>query len=112
MRGVGNVHYRLGRFMHMFSGYVTSPSMVYRVRKQLVEEGFEAVLSRKPRAMPAVARIDIRARGCWPALHCDDQSIPRWPDRRNISKQSQEQQCPDTNARDSAIVCSIALQRA
>src|SRR6266571_4055861 len=26
----------------------TSPSMVYRVRKQLVEEGFEAVLSRKP----------------------------------------------------------------
>jgi hypothetical protein len=35
----------------------TSPSMVYRVRKQLVEEGFEAVLSRKQRAMPAVARI-------------------------------------------------------
>src|SRR5262249_15945866 len=32
----------------------TSPSMVYRVRKQLVEEGFEAVLSRKPRAMPAI----------------------------------------------------------
>ena len=31
--------------------------MVYRVRKQLVEEGFEAVLSRKPRAMPAIARI-------------------------------------------------------
>jgi hypothetical protein len=35
----------------------TSPSMVYRVRKQLVEEGFEAVLSRKPRAAPAVPRI-------------------------------------------------------
>src|SRR5258707_100769 len=35
----------------------TSSSMFYRVRKQLVEEGFEAVLSRKPRAMPAVARI-------------------------------------------------------
>jgi hypothetical protein len=35
----------------------TSPSMVYRVRKQLVEEGFEAVLSRKQRAAPAVARI-------------------------------------------------------
>src|ERR1017187_10158172 len=34
----------------------TSASMVYRVRKQLVEEGFEAVLSRKQRAMPAVAR--------------------------------------------------------
>jgi hypothetical protein len=31
--------------------------MVYRVRKQLVEEGFEAVLSRKQRATPAVARI-------------------------------------------------------
>jgi Homeodomain-like domain len=35
----------------------TSVSMVYRVRKQLVEEGFEAVLSRKSRATPAVARI-------------------------------------------------------
>ena len=35
----------------------TSPSMVYRVRKQLVEEGFEAVLSRKPRATPAVPLI-------------------------------------------------------
>ena len=35
----------------------TSASLVYRVRKQLVEEGFEAVLSRKQRATPAVARI-------------------------------------------------------
>ena len=35
----------------------TSPSMIYRVRKQLVEEGFEAVLSRKQRATPAVPRI-------------------------------------------------------
>ena len=35
----------------------TSPSMVYRVRKQVVEEGFEAVLSRKRRATPAVAPI-------------------------------------------------------
>src|SRR5258708_27585478 len=34
----------------------TSVSMVYRVRKQLVEEGFEAVLSRKPRATPAGGR--------------------------------------------------------
>jgi hypothetical protein len=35
----------------------TSVSMVYRVRKQLVEEGFAAVLSRKQRASPAVARL-------------------------------------------------------
>src|SRR6478672_4598539 len=35
----------------------TSASMVYRVRKQLVEEGFEVVLSRKQRAVPAVPRI-------------------------------------------------------
>jgi transposase len=35
----------------------TSASMVYRVRKQLGEEGIEAVLSRKPRAAPAVPRI-------------------------------------------------------
>src|SRR5258705_1546032 len=34
----------------------TSASMVYRVRKQLVEEGFEAVLSRKQRATPEAAR--------------------------------------------------------
>jgi hypothetical protein len=35
----------------------TSASMVYRVRKQLVEEGLEAGLSRKRRATPAVAPI-------------------------------------------------------
>ena len=35
----------------------TSASMVYRVRKQLVEEGFAAVLSRKPRARPPVPAI-------------------------------------------------------
>ena len=35
----------------------TSASMLYRVRKQLVEEGFAAVLSRKQRAAPAVKRI-------------------------------------------------------
>src|ERR1700686_1451114 len=34
-----------------------SPSLVYRVRKQLVEEGFEAGLSRKQRAKPSVPRI-------------------------------------------------------
>ena len=34
-----------------------SVSMVYRVRQQLVEEGFDAVFSRKPRATPAVAKI-------------------------------------------------------
>jgi Homeodomain-like domain len=34
-----------------------SPSMVYRVRKQLVEEGLVAVLSCKQRAMPAVPPI-------------------------------------------------------
>jgi Homeodomain-like domain len=35
----------------------TCASMVYRVRKQLVEESLEAVLSRKQRTMPAIARI-------------------------------------------------------
>jgi transposase len=34
-----------------------SASMVYRVRKQLVEEGLDAVLSRKQRATPAVSPI-------------------------------------------------------
>ncbi|MCP4305466.1 MAG: helix-turn-helix domain-containing protein [bacterium] len=35
----------------------TSASMIYRVRKQLVEEGLEAVLRRKPRTRPAVPPI-------------------------------------------------------
>ena len=35
----------------------TSTSMVYRVRKQLLEEGLDAVLSRKQRATPAVPPI-------------------------------------------------------
>jgi transposase len=35
----------------------TSLSMVYRARRQLVEEGLEAVLSRKAPARPSVARI-------------------------------------------------------
>lgn len=35
----------------------TNQPMVHRVRKQLVEEGFEAVLSRKQRAEPAISRI-------------------------------------------------------
>ena len=35
----------------------TGASMIYRVRKQLVEEGFEAVLSRKRRMTPPVAAI-------------------------------------------------------
>lgn len=35
----------------------TSATTVYRTRQQLVEEGFEAVLSRKQRARPSVPRI-------------------------------------------------------
>jgi transposase len=34
-----------------------SPSMVYRVRKQLCEEGFEAALNRKQRMRPPTPRI-------------------------------------------------------
>ena len=40
-----------------------SVSMVYRVRKQLVEEGLEAVLSRKQRATPAVSPIFAGEKG-------------------------------------------------
>jgi len=35
----------------------TNPSMVFRARKQLVEEGLAAVLSRKPRATPSRPKI-------------------------------------------------------
>jgi Homeodomain-like domain len=46
-------------------------SMLHRVRKQLVEEGFEAVLSRKQRATSAVARIfDGEREAKLIALHC------------------------------------------
>ena len=49
----------------------TSISMVYRVRKQWVEEGLEAVLSRKQRAMPAIARIfDVEKEAKLIALAC------------------------------------------
>jgi transposase len=41
----------------IIEAFESSVSMVYRVRKQLVEEGFAAVLSRKQRATPSVARI-------------------------------------------------------
>jgi hypothetical protein len=41
----------------------TSPSMVYRTRKQLVEDDLEAVLSRKPRAMPAISHFRRREGG-------------------------------------------------
>ena len=59
----------------------TNPSMVYRVRKQLVEDGFEAVLSRKQRATPAVARIfDGETEAKLMALACSQppQGRARW----------------------------------
>ena len=37
--------------------FETSPSTVYRTRQRLVEEGFEAVLRRKPRERPLIPRI-------------------------------------------------------
>src|SRR6201993_4254885 len=60
----------------------TRPAMVYRVRKQLVEEAFEAVLSRKPRAMPAIARIfDGEKEAKLIALACSKppKGRARWP---------------------------------
>src|ERR1700730_16369314 len=41
----------------ILKAWAPSFSMFSGVRKQLVKGGFEAVLSRKPRATPAVARI-------------------------------------------------------
>src|ERR1700716_2256569 len=41
----------------IINALATGASIVYRVRKQLVEEGFEAVLSRKQRTTPAVPLI-------------------------------------------------------
>ena len=48
----------------------TSASMVYRVRKQLVEEGFDAVLSRKQRKTPPSRIFDGEKEAKLIALAC------------------------------------------
>ncbi|HME85062.1 MAG TPA: helix-turn-helix domain-containing protein, partial [Roseiarcus sp.] len=61
----------------------TSVSMVYRVRKQLVEEGLEAVLSRTAPAAPAVPRIfDGEKEARLIALACSKppEGYGRWSD--------------------------------
>ncbi len=51
----------------------TNPSMVTRVRRQLVEEGLEAVLARKKRATPPIAPIfDGEAQARLIALACSE----------------------------------------
>src|SRR5271157_707408 len=49
----------------------TSASMIYRVRKQLVEEGFEAMLSRKRRMTPCRLPAGVPGRDL-EATHCRD----------------------------------------
>lgn len=59
----------------------TNQSMVHRVRKRFVEDGLDAVLSRKQRAHPAVARIfDGAAEARLIALACSKppQGHARW----------------------------------
>ena len=53
---------RAGATARSIQALDTSASMIYRVRKQLVEEGFEAVLSRKRRMTPPVAAISTARR--------------------------------------------------
>ena len=83
----------------------TSTSMVYRVRQQLVEEGLEAVLSRKQRATPAVARIfDGEKEAKLIALACSKppQGRARWTLRRMLEKKVVELEIVD-RASDSTI---------
>ena len=59
----------------------TSVSMVYRARKQLVEEGLDAVLSRKQRATPPVAPIfdgEMEARLIALACSTPPEGYARW----------------------------------
>src|ERR1700761_5630063 len=82
----------------------TSVSMVYRVRKQLVEEGLEAVLSRKQRATPAVPPIfDGEKEAKLIALACSKppKGRTRWT-LRLLEKKVVELQIVD-RARDSTI---------
>jgi hypothetical protein len=66
----------------------TNASMVCRVRKQLVEEGFDAVLTLKPHTRPSVPRIfDGEKEAKLIALTCsarDCQDFRVWPERLNI----------------------------
>jgi Homeodomain-like domain len=67
----------------------TNASTVHRTRKQLVEEGLDAVLSRKPRATPAVAKIfDGAAEARLIALACSQppEGHARWSLRLLESK--------------------------
>ncbi len=67
----------------------TNPSTVHRTRQQLVEEGLEAVLSRKPRARPAVSKIfDGAAEARLIALACSQppEGHARWSLRLLESK--------------------------
>lgn len=59
----------------------TAASMVYRTRRQLVEEGLDAVLSRKARETPPVPRIfDGEKEAKLIALACSDppEGFARW----------------------------------
>lgn len=59
----------------------TNKSMVYAVRKQLVEQGLDAVLSRKVRATPPVARIfdgETEARLIALACSAPPEGFARW----------------------------------
>jgi Homeodomain-like domain len=59
----------------------TDQSTVHRTRKQLVEEGLDAVLSRKPRATPSAAKIfDGAAEARLIALACSQppEGHARW----------------------------------
>jgi hypothetical protein len=67
----------------------TNPSTVHRVRKQLAEDGLHAVLGRKQRATPAVAKIfDGAAEARLIALACSQppEGHARWSLRLLESK--------------------------
>ena len=69
----------------------TNPATVHRTRKQLVEEGLDSVLSRKPRATPSVAKIfDGAAEARLIALACSQppEGHARWNLRLLESKVS------------------------
>ena len=79
----------------------TSPSMVYRVRKQLVEEGFEAVLNRKKRMAPPIAPIfDGEKEARLIALSCSaaPAGYARWP-LRLLEKKAVELNIVDAASR-------------
>src|SRR6266481_387309 len=86
----------------------TTASMVYRVRRQLVEEGFEAVLARKQRVTPAIPRIfDGEKEAKLVQLACSHAPEGRARSKKNILKPHLKEQWVIPPHRNTAFIAAM-----